>query len=253
MTNQTLDQRPSLILENLSTTELDELRSVVKLVIIPVGSLEQHGPNLSLGADTFLAEAASKIVAEELYPQVLLAPAIRWGMSRHHMDFVGTVTLRPETLTLLILDIVNSLCHHGFGRFLLVNGHSGNRAVLETTIVQALQQTDALFLGCCQYFDLGDRRGAGHAAFVEVSYAMHLAPHIVKYAALSDGDLVGPAPLPGSVYVPWPTKRLSRNGPSGKVQGASPELGRQMLAPSLEGLVEVARTIIDEELTVREP
>jgi creatinine amidohydrolase len=245
--------KPALMLEELSTTELDVLRDEIELVIIPVGSLEQHGPNLALCADTVLAKAASRIVAEALYPKVLVAPAVRWGVSYHHMDFVGTVTLRPDTFVALLLDIVSSLCEHGFRRVLFVNGHSGNRASLETATLRACHETEAAFVGTCQYFDLGDQTGTGHAARLEVSYAMYLAPHIVKYDSLADGQLVGPAPLTRRVYVPWRARRTSRNGPSGPLGDASAEIGRELLRPSLEGLIEVTRTIIDEGLAVDEP
>lgn len=250
MTSGPTEGRSILMLSDLSTAELAEVRDAVQLVVVPVGSLEQHGPNLSLAADTVLVEAACRLVAEALYPRVLLSPAVPWGISDHHMGFVGTITLTPNTLISLVLDIVNSLCYHGFRRILLVNGHSGNRAALEMATAMACRQTGALFVGCCQYFDLGENRGAGHAAQTEVSYAMHLAPGIVKDTALADGDLVGPAPLAGRVYVPWPTQGTSRNGPSGPVRGASAELGRELLDSSIQGLIEVANIIMEQKLTV---
>lgn len=241
--------RPAFVLEEMTTSELSACREQIGLVLIPVGSLEQHGANLTLNADTALAKAAARFVAESLHPRALVAPAICWGISGHHMSFAGTITLRAETLTALVTDIVSSLQKHGFERFLLINGHSGNRACLETAVLQVHQTTNAAFIGCCQYFDLGERKGAGHAAETEISYAMYLAPQIVKVDNLTDGEIVAEKPIP-EVFVPWPTERTSRNGPSGPVGKASPALGRALLAPSLDRLVEIAKQIIDQELTI---
>lgn len=95
-------------------------------IIIPIGSTEQHGPNGLIGTDAICPLA---IAAEiESRTHVLIAPAIHYGMSQHHMAFPGSVTLRPSTLIRVVEDVVTSLHKHGFTHFYFINGHGGNIA-----------------------------------------------------------------------------------------------------------------------------
>ncbi|MGE5561055.1 MAG: creatininase family protein [Chloroflexota bacterium] len=90
-------------------------------IIIPIGSTEQHGYHLPLGTDTFAAISLAEAVAER--EDVLIAPPLYYGWSPHHMVLPGTITIRPEVLTELVYDVIESLAAHGFRRFVLLNGH----------------------------------------------------------------------------------------------------------------------------------
>jgi len=93
-------------------------------IIIPIGSTEQHGPNGLIGTDAICpVRIAQEMEASE---DVLIAPAINYGMSAHHMGFAGTVTLKPSTLIQVVIDVVTSLHRHGFTHFYFLNGHGGN-------------------------------------------------------------------------------------------------------------------------------
>ena len=245
-----LNSMPVLSLDTLSSTELHEYQKSINLILIPVGSIEQHGPNLTLNADTILARSASYLIASKLSPQVLVAPEICWGISDHHMAFPGTIRLRPETFISLIYDLVWSLRRHGFSRFLLINGHSGNRACLEISVNKIFQEMDVNFIGSCQYFDLGPDKGAGHAAEIEVSFACALAPEIVKFANLADGKMTQKVRI-NDLTAPYPTEYFSSNGPSGPIGSPSAELGWKRLKPSLMNLLKLARQICNGELDFR--
>lgn len=79
--------------------EIDEIRRRTDKVLIPIGSLEQHGPHLPLSTDTIIAFEVAKRVAEKL--DIALAPPIGLGFSIEHIDFPGTISLDPSTLTAL--------------------------------------------------------------------------------------------------------------------------------------------------------
>ena len=127
---------PAFILPEMTWPEAKDAFDKAELAIIPVGSFEQHSPYMTFTVDSERAYAFSKLLAARLYPRVLVAPPITFGISHHHMNFPGTITLRHETLDAMIYDIVWSLREHGIRQFFLVNGHGGNAPSLNVMIVR---------------------------------------------------------------------------------------------------------------------
>jgi creatinine amidohydrolase len=96
------------------------------LVILPVGVVEEHGAHLPLGMDSFAAEVYAAAAAphlEEAGYEVVIAPTISYGVARSAIDFPGTLSLEPETLERLVVDIGRSLSKHGLHRLVVLNGH----------------------------------------------------------------------------------------------------------------------------------
>jgi creatinine amidohydrolase len=102
-----------------------------RLAIIPVGSTEQHGPHLRLSTDTVIAEQLALRLARAVAPHAVVAPPVPFGVSYHHLDFPGTLTLSPDTLQAVVTELVESLRRHGVEAFFLLTGHGGNEATLE--------------------------------------------------------------------------------------------------------------------------
>jgi creatinine amidohydrolase len=135
----------SILLEHLTWFDVQEYLKKETVILLPVGSLEQHGPHLPLATDsinvTFLATKAAEA------SRVLVAPTIRPGVSYNHMKFPGTMTLRPETMVELISDMVNSLVSHGFRKIILLNGHGGNNAAIEVAAIKLKEQHPKVVIG----------------------------------------------------------------------------------------------------------
>ena len=104
-------------------------------IVLPIGSHEQHGPSGPLGTDLIVAEELANELGEER--RCLVAPALPFGVSGLHSAFPGTVSLRPMTMIALVRDAISSLWRQGFRRFLLINGHPGSAAALESAALQA--------------------------------------------------------------------------------------------------------------------
>ncbi len=110
------------------------------LIIIPIGSTEQHGPSGFLGTDHLCADGIALRVGETT--QTWVAPTISVGMSQHHMAFAGSMTLRPTTLIAILRDTVIGLHRHGFTHFFFINGHGGNTATLSAAFSEIYMEAD---------------------------------------------------------------------------------------------------------------
>ena len=94
------------------------------LVLLPAGSVEQHGPHLPTGTDTFAANVISAAVAERMDGLVL--PATPFGVTPMHMPFEGTITFSPDTYMRVVTETCVSTARHGARRLLILNWHEGN-------------------------------------------------------------------------------------------------------------------------------
>ncbi len=119
----------SYYLGELAWPDVEAFLTQHDVIVIPVGSCEQHGPHLPIDTDAFDAFWLSKKAAERA-ECVLVAPPINYGVSMHHMDFPGTVSLSPPTLEQLAYEIAISLIKHGFKKIVFENAHGGNTPAL---------------------------------------------------------------------------------------------------------------------------
>ena len=142
----------------------DYLRSSSDL-IIPIGSVEQHGPTGLIGTDFFTASDIAKRVGEK--KEILVAPSLNYGMASHHMGFPGTATLRPKTLISVIYDVVESYFSHGFHNIIFINGHGGNIATLQTAFCELkyTNESSGLNLQLINWWQLDEVQNYEHTHF----------------------------------------------------------------------------------------
>ncbi|MFZ0513451.1 MAG: creatininase family protein [Candidatus Nitrosopolaris sp.] len=113
-----------MLWEELNWKAIKRLTKSMKMVIIPIGACEQHGPHLPLAVDTIdCYEVAKRVSARTKVPVI---PPITYGCSQSHGDFPGTLSIRPETMIRMICDIVDWLYRSGIRKILLLNGHMWN-------------------------------------------------------------------------------------------------------------------------------
>ena len=130
----------AILLAQLSWPETREALKTNEIVLLPVGAHEQHGPGIAVSTDTISADGLCRRAAAIMGDRAAVAPALPYGVSWQHLNFPGTITLTPETLTTLLLEIITSLARHGFPRVAVVNGHGGNTAAIGTAVGEARQR-----------------------------------------------------------------------------------------------------------------
>jgi creatinine amidohydrolase len=235
-------------------------------VVVPTGSIEQHGPHLPFDTDSFLCtrvvEAAAARASES--GPVLLTPTVCFGASEHHMAFAGTVTLEPGTFADTVAEICTSLAEHGFRRLLVVNGHGGNTALLAATVQQLGFEAPVLAAAVDYYSFARDvvaevrespPGGIGHACEFETSLMLHLRPESVRRErivrelrpqrfAAESYDLF----QAGEVRAHWKTHELSRSGVMGAPDLATEEKGRLVFAACVEGLAGLIEELREQPL-----
>lgn len=199
----------SVLWSELRGPELKKLATAETIVIIPVASIEQHGPHLPVVTDTMLAREvavrSARIVVEK--SPVLVTECIWTGLAEHHMAFGGTVTLDFPTFLAVIGGVVRSLHRHGFEKIFLMNAHGGNIAALQT-VVEELTRELGLKLVSATYWTLGAKemgahlerqKGIRHACEAETSMIMAIAPHLVDQDKFNDAACPDPRDGDGAV------------------------------------------------------
>lgn len=144
--------------EKLTWPEVQQAVAEDKLILIPMGAIEQHGLHLPLDTDVVIAREVCMRAAKLARGKALVMPPIMFGFEAHHMDFPGTINISWDNLVRFGLDITSSLAHHGFKRMLLVNGHGSNTPLVEMIArMTVIQNPGVLCAGLC-WWQLEDVR-----------------------------------------------------------------------------------------------
>ncbi|MGW1802361.1 mycofactocin biosynthesis peptidyl-dipeptidase MftE [Streptomyces sp. NPDC001984] len=194
------------------------------LVLVPLGSTEQHGPHLPLGTDAVVARAVAERVAAGAPAEwhTLVAPTMAYGSSGEHAGFAGTVSIGREALLAVLVEAVRSLAMWA-GRIVFVNGHGGNVATLGAAVGQLRAEGHHVAWVPCV------SPGADpHAGRWETSVMLHLAPEDVRTAAAVAGDTRPLADLMPDL-VAGGVLAVSPSGVLGDPAGASAEEGEKAM------------------------
>ncbi|MFI5662773.1 mycofactocin biosynthesis peptidyl-dipeptidase MftE [Streptomyces sp. NPDC051684] len=206
------------------------------LVLVPVGSTEQHGPHLPLHTDSTIAEAVARGIARQLPGMsALLAPTLAYGASGEHAGFPGTLSIGHEALHAVLVEAMRSLSLWA-GRVVLVNGHGGNVTTLDAACTQLRHEGhDVAWLGCAP------PDGDAHAGRTETSIMLHLAPDDVRLSQAAPGDT-----RPLSELLPrlmaHGVRGVSPNGVLGDPTGATAEEGRGLVEAMVSNAARLVTT-----------
>jgi creatinine amidohydrolase len=170
-------------LSNMTWIEAGEKLEKTRFAIVPVGSVEQHGLHLGLGSDWIEAWNIAKRVSERTGS--LLLPVMPYGVSSHHQDFPGVISLNPFTLRSVISDILESLNLYGIDRVLFINGHGGNLSAI-TEAARNAREKFGTISAISQWWDiLRDQPVFGqppiaHAGYAETAFVLASRPEAAR-------------------------------------------------------------------------
>lgn len=203
------------------------------LLVVPLGSVEQHGHHLPLATDTTVASAVARGAMPAL-DGALLAPAVPYGASGEHEGFPGTVSIGTTALTTLLVELGRSACRWA-PRLLVVNGHGGNLEALRAAV--PLLRSEGRDVA---WFPCGVPGGDAHAGRTETSLMLHVEPDGVREAEAVAGET---APL--TEILPrlraGGVRAVSPTGVLGDPSGASAAEGAELLAAMITRLVAAVR------------
>jgi creatinine amidohydrolase len=252
----------------LSWTDFRDMEKENTVVILPIGSMEQHGPYLPVATDAMCGERWAEAACEKLEDvNTVLMPIIWCSKSNEHIDFPGTVFLSTETLMHLVEDICASVARAGFKRLVVFNWHGGNTALLSTLSRDVRQKYGLMFyvidiVGMFSSaapewlpkdsFDI-------HAGVIETSIMMALHPSLVKplptetvgsdfkhgrmSRAFKGYKILNPEG--GDTYMAWLTSDLTEDGIIGDITGSNAPAGKELL----EKLVDISCEVVREVAT----
>jgi creatinine amidohydrolase/Fe(II)-dependent formamide hydrolase-like protein len=222
----------------------------VDVALLPVGSIEQHGPHLPLDCDSFDAEYLSVKVAENcMDPKPLVLPLVPYGVSYHHEDFSGTISISPETLSKLVYDIGMSAARHGVTKLVIINGHGGNGPALH--FAAQMINRDAHIFTCVDtgetsdpdVYSMVETPNDVHAGEIETSTSLATRPDLVRLEAARKF-----VPKFSSRYLNFTSKRrvewyahtskISQTGVLGDPTKGNAEKGERMWDIMIKRLVE---------------
>lgn len=222
------------------------------VVVIPTGSLEQHGRHLPLFTDSILATAVSEGVEANLPDQVLLTPTLWLGASGHHLKFPGTLSASMKGYMAAIEAVCESLIPHGFTKFFIVNGHGGNSEPNGVIMRELKAKYPALTFGHSGYYAPiaaevaevleGPAKEMRHACEAEASLMMHVRPELVRKDLLRDDGLVTEPPIFGVIHH---FDEMTEMGSFGYATLATPEKGKRIFEAAIAGMTEQIRRLYD--------
>jgi creatinine amidohydrolase/Fe(II)-dependent formamide hydrolase-like protein len=249
----------------LSSEEVDRISSEEALILIPIGSIEQHGHHLPIATDSIISQEVTRLIAERINNEfhVLVFPQIPFGKSTEHTSRPGTVSLEIKVLTNLLHNICKDLVKNNFKKIVFINGHGGNTNLLNSILREIREETGAFVSSIYLYSETFLKESLDrfkleeldvfHACTLETSFMMVLKPELVhmektskekphKFTEESGYKYLKLAGSKG-IEFSWLIDDVSDSGVIGDPTKASVELGQEVLESLVEKICEVLREI----------
>jgi len=227
-----------MLLEEMTWEEVKKSIQEGCLLIVPIGSIEQHGPHLPVATDLYSVHEIAKEISGKV--NALVAPPIYYGYAKSMRAFPGTVSIEGNTLVVLVRDIVKEFIRQGFNKILVVSGHYENQPFINEAVEIAIEEhpTSDNKVVVTNWWDLipthvardiipGEWQGweGVHASLAETSLALVLKPELVRTDRIVDDQ--PEERLPYEVF-PVQSDRLPRTGVMSRTKSSSKGIGERL-------------------------
>jgi creatinine amidohydrolase len=248
--------------DELTWPEMRDAIARQPAVLLPFGTVEDHGPHLPINTDNVIVEAICLEAARRAPDDVLVLPLVPYGLDEHHMDFPGTISVSVPALLAYVTGVATSVARHGFTHLLIVNGHGSNasiadlaarQVVLETGIICGAMSPNAaidptLAEPAFSHMRRSAPGGVAHAGEYETAMMLHLRPDLVHMdqAVREIGQLEleyfswdhnRPSIL---AWQDW-WSRMSQSGVCGDPTVATAEFGKALFETTVENMIRFVR------------
>jgi len=245
------------LLGDLAWPDAEKAVESDKVILLPLGSLEQHGPHLPLDTDSVTASEICKRIGQKLPDQVVVMPTIHYTPAEISMGFSGTVDIRPNVFIDYLYDVCSSMIKHGFRRIIMVSGHGLNPPFMNIVSQMVTSRNDAICAGAA-YFDFAHDKArkivshGAHACEFETSILLALRPENVQmskarrdwnvYMGLKDSKYVWRNFIDRSpIYFIDRLDRFSEAGIIGDPTKATRAKGEELMDAIVEDMVEFVK------------
>jgi len=241
---------------DLTGEEINLLNRLNTIIVLPVGAIEQHGPHLPVDTDTLMAVHIARSLAKTMTTfNLIITPAFRYTYAKPSLVYPGTLSIEGETLIKLSRDVMRGFIEQGFKKILVINAHMENTDFMIEGISLALKEVDAVKIVLANWWEVvrekdligifgPDWRGwvDEHAALVETSLMMHIAPELVREEKIVDDHRNSKFEFR---IFPWDIANYPSSGSFAPSQGAGPQKGEKLTHLVVK---EIGR-LIDKEFT----
>ncbi|MFZ0366529.1 MAG: creatininase family protein [Nitrososphaeraceae archaeon] len=214
-----------------------------KKIIIPLGSIEQHGPHLPISTDTIIAEYLANQLTKKISSYAL--PGIPYGVSFEHRPFFN-ISISNDVLSELLSQVCISLGENGFNQIIILNGHRGNMGVLQYIPQIVERNNPKVNVFGINYWHLIERE-FDHGGFVETSLMLAIEPKLVQMQNAKRGYLN--KKRLNSTYTTFLSNtssfKITRNGVLGDPRKATKEEGKKIISITMKNLVRTLKELDD--------
>ena len=251
------DMTPPLLWAEMRRDQFEEAVKRDPVVVLPIGSIEQHGPHCPVDVDLSIPSAiAIEASCRATDFPLVVAPPQPYGFTHYNQGFAGTITLQLETFIAVVSDICLSIHRNGFRRLILLNGHGGNHHPIRA-IAAKIAEHNAFSLAI-SHWDLvseemkewGDADGGiGHGGEWETSLQLFLRPQLVDRKEQVAETWVSSVGEEFAAFAKFPERRQETPyGVQGDPTVASAEKGERYVERAVERLVRMARAYREQPI-----
>lgn len=256
MKKKQINTRDKFLLEEMTWEEAALRFTLTNVAVLPVGSIEQHGPHLPLSTDAFDAYwLAREVIKRVSSPKPIVLPPVNYGVSYHHLAFPGTVSLSPATLAEITYEIGCSLIRYGIKKILIINGHGGNKAALHCGAQKlAYEKKIRVFIDSGEIMsneeesEVLETPGDVHSGEYETSTSLFNREHLVIRNKIKKPTIKFPndyLKFHAKNYMPWTytTEEITDTGVMGNPTKASKIKGKKLWEIRISHLVKFIEQI----------